>query len=132
MVMDPAMPVRSPVPEPGTTVTAEFALLHGADVLEGEGAGVSLEGTGNVFDGDVAGCAFGAVAGAEHLAFACGFDVAVELFVESEAADGRAGGGVVGWERGVLYVKGSFCVAGHDGILPQEFRVRGLRMELNG
>ncbi len=93
------------------------AVLHGAVVLEGEGAGASVEGAGYAFDGYVAAGAFYCAHAGEHFAFADGFEGAVELFVEGKAADGV----VVGFEGGVegsdFDFEGAGGVMGHGGFL---------------
>ena len=58
--MEPSRPTSSPVPESGITITlsVEDSVLHGAVVLEEEGAGAAGERAGDAFDGDIAAGAF--------------------------------------------------------------------------
>jgi hypothetical protein len=88
---------------------------HGAGVLEDKGAGAAVEGAGDDLNGDIAGGAFDGGAGGEHGAFAGGFEVAVELFVEEEAAQGFASGVGVGGLWGGLHFKRSTGVILHFG-----------------
>jgi len=88
-------------------------LVHGADVLENEAAFAAGESAGDFFNSDIAGGAFGS-GGGEHLAFADGVEVAMELFVEEQAGDA----GVVkvrGGLRSGFDVEGAFDGGGHGG-----------------
>jgi hypothetical protein len=80
------------------------AVLHGAIVLEDEGAGAAVKGAGDAFDGYVAAGAFHCPGSTEHFALAGGLQAAVELFVEGVAADGV----VFGFEGGI---EGSWAAA---------------------
>ncbi len=104
-----------PVPESGTTVMVSCGAPrgHGAGVLEDEGAVAAVEGAGDDLEGNIAGRAFDGGSGGEHGAFAGGFEVAVELLVEEEAAQGFATGvGVRGLWDG-LHFKRSIGVGRH-------------------
>jgi hypothetical protein len=98
-------------------VEMEDAVLHGAVVLQEEGAGTASEGAGDAFDGDITAGAFDDAHAGEHFAFAGGVEIAVELFVNGEAADGV----VVGFEGGIegeeFDVEGAGGVLGHGGVL---------------
>ena len=91
------------------------ATVHGAGVLQDEGAGAAAERPANALDGDVTGGALDRCAGGEHLALAGGFEVAVDLFVEGHAAEGGGVGFVFGGLRGHFYFKRSGGVSGHGG-----------------
>src|SRR5258708_21031045 len=93
------------------------AVLHGAVVLEDEGAGAAVEGAGDAFDGYVSAGAFYCAHAAEHFALAVGFEGAVELFVEGIAADGVVFGFEGGVEGGEFYFEGAGGVLGHWGFL---------------
>ncbi len=93
------------------------AVLHGAVVLEDEGAGATVEGAGDAFDGYVAAGAFYCAHAGEHFTFAGGFEGAVELFVERIAADGVVVGFEGGIERSEFYFEGAGGVMGHWGFL---------------
>jgi len=63
--------------------------LRDASVLDG--AVLEDEGASDDFERDVtSGGAFGSGSGGEHCAFAGGFEVAAEVFVEEHAGDGCA------------------------------------------
>src|SRR5580692_9190572 len=109
---------------------SKISLIHCSDVLEGKGAAVTVEGSGDLLDGDVSGVAARRVAGGQHFALACGFKIAVELLDECIAADESASGGVVSSEWSGLDVEGSCCVAGHDGVLSERSRGWVLRWRL--
>jgi hypothetical protein len=86
--------------------------VHGADVLENEAAFAARESAGDLFNSDIAGGAFGS--GGEHLAFADGVEVAMELFVKEQASDA----GVIkvrGGLRSGFDVEGAFGRGGHGG-----------------
>ena len=70
------------------------ARVHGGQLGEREGAGFSVEGSGEVFDGDVAGGAEFVVAGADHFPFAGAAEVALKLLVHGEDGESfsRCGG----------------------------------------
>ena len=93
-------------------VEVEDAGLHGAVVLEDEGAGATVEGTGDTFDGYVAAGAFHGASAGEHFAFAGGFEGAVELLVDGVAADGVVFGFEGGVEGGEFYFEGAGGVMG--------------------
>src|SRR5882724_6126782 len=78
-------------------------------------AGAAVERAADAFDGDVASGAFDRCAGGEHLALAGGFEVAVDLLVDSHAAERGVVGFVVGGLRGHFYFKRSGGISGHDG-----------------
>src|SRR5882672_9090062 len=88
---------------------------HSAGVLQDEGTGAAVERAADAFDGDVASGAFDRCAGGEHLALAGGFEVAVDLLVDSHAAERGVVGFVVGGLRGHFYFKRSGGISGHDG-----------------
>lgn len=89
------------------------AARHGAGVLEDEGAGIAVKCARDDLEGDVASGAFDGGSGCEHGASARGFEVAVELFVEEETAEGVASGSGVRGLRERLYFKDSFGVGLH-------------------
>lgn len=88
--------------------------VHGGGVLEGEATVFAGEGSGNDFDGDVAGLALFGVARGEHFALGGGFEVAVNLLVDGEAAE-SLGGWRCEWFD--FDGKDAFGVLGHDGFL---------------
>ncbi len=96
------------------------AARHGPGVLEDEGSGVAVKGAGDDFKGDVASRALDGCSGGEHGAFADGFEVAVELLVEKETAEGVASGSGVRGLRERLYFKDSFGIGQH--VDPFEYR----------
>ena len=98
-------------------VEVEGASLHGAVVLEEEGAGAVVEGAGDAFDGYVAAGAFDGAATGEHFASAGGFEDAVELLVDREAADGVVFGFEGGVEGSEFYFEGAGGVMGGHGFL---------------
>lgn len=91
------------------------ATVHGAGVLQDEGAGAAAERPANALDGDVTGGAVDRCSGGEHLALTGGFEVAVDLFVEGHAAEGGGIGFVLGGLRGHSYFKRPGGVSGHGG-----------------
>ena len=72
IVILPASPASSPVPESGTTVMRQLrdAARHGAAVLEDEGAAATVQRPGDLLDRDVSGRPLDARAGGQHLALA--------------------------------------------------------------
>ena len=92
------------------------AAVHGAGVLQDEGASAAVERTADALDGDVAGGAFDRCSGGEHLALAGGFEVAVDLFFEGHAAEGGVVGFVFGGLRGHFYIKCSGGMGGNGGV----------------
>ena len=93
IVIVPARPVSSSVPESGTTVTIRFGtpLRHGPVVLEDEAAPTPVERAADQFERDVGAGAILAGSRRQHLSFAAAFEVAVELLVEEEPAERPAG-----------------------------------------
>src|SRR6476620_2282588 len=77
-------------------IEGALAASHRRVVLEDECASLAMQASGDALDGYVAGGVLDGRAGGEHLAFACAFEVAVELLIDGHTAERRAlGGGVV-------------------------------------
>jgi len=95
--------------------------IQRAGVLQGEGsdagAGGGAKSSGDALDGDITGRAFGFGGGGEHLALAGGFEIAVESFVEGQAANGRVADLIVLRLRGHLDFESSRGVSGHGSSL---------------
>ena len=98
-------------------IQVEDAGLHGAVVLEDEGAGAAVEDAGDAFNGHVAAGAFDGAGAGEHFAFAGGFEGAVELLVERVAADGVVLGLEGRFEGSEFYFEGAGGVVGHGRFL---------------
>src|SRR2546423_3765585 len=61
---------------------------HGAGVHQGKAADSAAEFAGDSFDGDISTEAGLLVAGGEHFALGGGLEIAVDLFIDREGADG--------------------------------------------
>ena len=102
IVIRPARPASSSVPESGTTVMVSCgdAARHRAAVLEDEAAAAAVQRPGDLLDRDIAGRSLDARAGGQHLALAGRLEIAVELLVDRHPAAGAPLGLVVDRPRG--------------------------------
>src|SRR5882762_8103410 len=91
------------------------AAVHGAGMLQDEGAGAAAERAVDALHRDVTGGAFDGCTGGKHLALAGGFEIAVDLFVNGHAGEGAVVGFVFGGLRGQFHIKRSGGVSGHGG-----------------
>lgn len=62
------------------------AAIHGGVMLQNEGAGAAVKSAANTLNSDIPGRTLDNGARREHFAFACGFKVAVKLFVDRHAS----------------------------------------------
>src|ERR1700734_2070750 len=95
--------------------------IQRAAMLQGEGtdagAGGSTKSSGDALDSDITGRAFGFGGGGKHLAFAGGFEIAVESFVEGQKANGGVADLIVLSLGGQLDFECSGGVSGHASSL---------------
>lgn len=88
---------------------------HRAAVLQHEGTIAAVQTSGDLLDSDVTGRSLDARHGAQHLAFAGGFQAAMELFVDGHSADGW--GFAAGWLGSQFYLECSSGMRGHNSFL---------------
>jgi len=95
--------------------------IQRAGVLQGEcadaGAGGAAKSSADALNGDITGRAFHFGGGGEHLALAGGFEIAVESFVEGQAANGGVADLIVLGLRGHFDFECSGGVNGHGSSL---------------
>ena len=93
------------------------AAVHGAGVLEDEGADAAVESAGDTLDGDVAGRALDVGASGQHCSLAGAFEIAVDLFVDGHPAEGGVLEFAIGSLGSEFHFKGSGRVSRHDSSL---------------
>jgi len=93
------------------------AIAHCARVLQGERARVTVKSPADSFHGYIATETLGRIACGEHFAFARGFEIAMELFVDGHTTKGV----LIEFERGVqrddLHFEGTGGMLDHGSIL---------------
>ena len=93
------------------------AAVHGAGVLEDESAGAAVQRAGDTLDGNVAGGAFDFGACSQHGSLAGGFEITVDLFVDSHPAEAGVLKFAIGRLGNELHFKGPSRMCGHSGSL---------------